>query len=333
MTDESKNKELIPAPPKKPEYDEEEELGGSMTFLEHLEELRERLIRALIAFAVASVICFMFSEQLLNLLIWPLPGYLKEDVAEYQQKTAQVEKSTTENAIGNGSGIVQSPTNAIADTVGSVTPEDSASSEEKATSGGRRGSLTVLSVFEGIMVYVKISIIGGIFLAFPFIFYEAWMFIAPGLYKREKKVVLPLVVYAWICFILGGLFCFFVIYPFILVYMAEVFTPKVAEIQWSLSNYVSFTTNLLLAFGVVFEQPVLFALLAKIGIVTASGLSKFRSYAVVIIFTVAALITPPDPFSQTTCAIPMWGLYEISILVVRMIEKGRKEESGEYYAG
>jgi sec-independent protein translocase protein TatC len=138
--------------------------------------------------------------------------------------------------------------------------------------------------------------------------------------------VLPLVVYAWICFILGGLFCFFVIYPFILVYMAEVFTPKVAEIQWSLSNYVSFTTNLLLAFGVVFEQPVLFALLAKIGIVTASGLSKFRSYAVVIIFTVAALITPPDPFSQTTCAIPMWGLYEISILVVRMIEKGEKKK-------
>lgn len=331
MTDESKNKDIIPAT--SPDSDTEEELGGSMTFLEHLEELRERLIRALIAFAVASVICFMFSEQLLNLLIWPLPGYMKDDVVEYQQKTEPLEKSSTENALATGSGIVQSPTSAIADSIGSVTPADIASMEEKTPPATRRGNLTVLSVFEGIMVYVKISIIGGIFLAFPVIFYQAWMFIAPGLYKREKKVVLPLVVYAWVCFILGGLFCFFVIYPFILVYMAEVFTPKVAEIQWSLSNYVSFTTNLLLAFGVVFEQPVLFSLLAKIGIVSAKGLSKFRAYAVVIIFSIAALITPPDPFSQTTCAIPMWCLYEISILVVKMIERGRKEESGEFYAG
>ncbi|MGC9327068.1 MAG: twin-arginine translocase subunit TatC, partial [Candidatus Hinthialibacter sp.] len=133
------------------------------------------------------------------------------------------------------------------------------------------------------------------------------------------------------CFILGGCFCYFIIYSFILEFL-ELFTPAAVETQWTLSNYIAITTRFMLAFGIIFEEPVVITLLAKIGIVTAAGLGKFRPYAIVIMFSLSALITPPDPFSQSACALPLYILYEISIVIVRIIER-RKEESGESYAG
>lgn len=339
MVDETKNKALIKSE-KKTEYDEDEELGGAMTFLEHLGELRERLIRAIVAFSLATIICFIFSDHLLKIMMWPLPTDLKmtynDRLEEWKQKWNKKESPNSIAAQPNGeppppavlsaTEIISNPT-AVAEVLAKIQ-----SLEEKPVPD-QRGSLSVLGVFEGILVYVKLSVIAGIFLAFPFIFYEVWMFIAPGLYKREKKIALPLVLAAWICFVFGGLFCYFGTWGFILTYMATAFTPESVQINWALSYYVSTTTNFLLAFGVIFEEPVVFALLALIGVVSSEWLKKFRAYAIVVIFIVAAVITPPDPFSQTICAIPLCILYEISIVVVRIIERGRAERRGEDYTG
>ena len=311
-----------------PEHDEDHELGGSMTFLEHLGELRDRLIRALVAFAVCTVVCFMYSEPLLKLLMRPLPPELQmksEDQIE-QWYTKHIDEK-----VNNEGASAKDPSSATSAIV-SATSNNKALSESLITRD-RTGGLIVTKPFEGIMVYVKISVIGGIFLAFPIIFYQAWMFIAPGLYKREKKIVLPLVVSAWFCFVLGGLFCYFVIYGFIIEFLAFVFTPDFVTINWTLSEYVTITTRFILAFGVIFEEPVVFALLGKIGIVSAKGLGKARPYAIVVMFAASALITPPDPFSQLACALPLYLLYEISILIVRAIQRGSEEEGGESYAG
>lgn len=334
MADENQNKDLVKVNPskKKPESDEEDELGGSMTFLEHLEELRERLIRVIVAFAIATVICFYFSDQLLSLLFWPLPSYMKED---YVQQLEQINKKQNPSPViqPQDPGTIASSTSAINPATPSASSMEKSEEVESVRKPSPHGNLVALGPFEGMLVYMKISLIAGIFLSFPFIFYEAWMFIAPGLYRREKRMALPLILSAWICFIIGGIFCYCIIWGFILGYLAEYFTPSMVEIQWSLNTYVSTTTNFILAFGLIFEEPVIFALLAMIGVVKSEWLSKFRAYAIVIIFTIAAVITPPDPFSQTICAIPLWILYEISIVVVRTIERGKRERNGEEYAG
>ncbi len=313
----------------------EEGLGGSMTFLEHLGELRERLIRALVSFAVCVVICFTFSDTILNILVKPLPTDKKaqaEEIAHFWNLSFWNPSSTA--SPGSATDTIHSATGNI---IAAATPVDQdneklAASTEIEPKRRMNVQLSALSPFEGVLAYVKISLIAGIFLAFPFLFYEAWMFIAPGLYKREKKIVFPLIISAWFCFILGGCFCYFIIYSFILQFLV-LFTPESVQTIWSLSSYISTTTRFMLAFGLIFEEPVVFTLLAKIGIVTASGLSKFRPYAIVIMFSLSALITPPDPISQITCALPMYMLYEISILIVRVIERGRKTESGEAYSG
>ncbi|MGC9328469.1 MAG: twin-arginine translocase subunit TatC, partial [Candidatus Hinthialibacter sp.] len=159
MTDEKQTKDLAKTenPQNESEYDEDEELGGSMTFLEHLTELRERLIKALVAFAVCTVVCFMFSDPILKVMMKPLPEKKRAIAEETVQKW-------NEEHPGEENQYVEDP---------------------------ETQKLIAIHPFEGIMAYVKISVIAGIFLAFPFIFYQAWMFIAPGLYKREKRVVLP----------------------------------------------------------------------------------------------------------------------------------------------
>lgn len=247
-------------------YDEEDaELGGSMTFLEHLTELRERMIRSLIALLIAVIICFSFSNYLLYIF--------KE----------------------------------------SAPPEV---------------AIQVITPPETIITQLKISVVGGLFIAFPVIFYQAWMFIAPGLYKRERRIVLPLIFASWICFIVGGLFCYFVVFKFTLAFLESI-TPEYINSEWRLSEYVSFSLRFILAFGLVFEEPVIILLLARIGLVTQSMLWKFFPYAVVIMFTLAALITPPDPLSQLMCAVPLIILYLFSVTIVHFIEKKKEEEAEE----
>ncbi|MBZ0258623.1 twin-arginine translocase subunit TatC, partial [bacterium] len=177
----------------------------------------------------------------------------------------------------------------------------------------------------GLMAQLQVSLLAGFFFAFPFIFWQAWLFVTPGLYKKERKFLLPLCLSTWGCFLLGATFAYFVVFRFALGFLST-FGAEGVEQTWIVGEYLGFMIRFLLAFGLVFEEPVIILLLAKMGLVTSKVLSGFRSYAIVLSFVLAALITPPDWISQLCCGVPLVILYEVSILLVRLTEKKRALE-------
>jgi len=183
-----------------------------------------------------------------------------------------------------------------------------------------KSSFIFTYVTEAFIIYFKISLVTAIFAASPVILYEIWMFVSPGLYEKEKKYALPFILYGSICFICGALFCYFVVMPFIyrffVSYAAEFIIPMP-----DLKGYMNLTLKLLIIFGLIFEMPLLAFYLAKIGVINHKMLSSKRRYAILGIFIISAIITPPDVASQIFMAIPLLGLYELSILIVRISEK------------
>jgi sec-independent protein translocase protein TatC len=182
------------------------------------------------------------------------------------------------------------------------------------------GSLIFISVAEAFFTYMKVAFIAGIILTSPFILYQIWAFVAPGLYQKEKKYVIPFVLGGSFFFALGVLFGYFVAIPvgfkFLLGYATDFIKPMP-----SMKEYLSFSIKFLLAFGLVFEFPVVLVLLAKIGIIDAKMLARQRKYAILLIFIFAAVMTPPDIISQVLMALPLIGLYELSILLSKIFGK------------
>ena len=182
------------------------------------------------------------------------------------------------------------------------------------------GSLIFISVAEAFFTYMKVAFIAGIILTSPFILYQIWAFVAPGLYQKEKKYVVPFVLGGSFFFALGVLFGYFVAIPvgfrFLLGYATDFIKPMP-----SMKEYLSFSIKFLLAFGLVFEFPVVLVLLAKIGIIDAKMLARQRKYAILLIFIFAAVMTPPDIISQVLMALPLMGLYELSILFSKIFGK------------
>jgi sec-independent protein translocase protein TatC len=172
---------------------------------------------------------------------------------------------------------------------------------------------------------VKISLFAGFFFSLPFILYQIWAFIAPGLYDHEKKLILPFVFWGTIMFTVGAAFAYYVVFPVgfkvLVTFGGAEFTamPKMSE-------YVSFFGKLMLGFGIAFELPVVTYFLAKLGLVTDRTLIEFSRYAIVIIFILAAVLTPPDLFSQLAMATPLLILYGISILIAKIVNPEKKEE-------
>jgi sec-independent protein translocase protein TatC len=182
------------------------------------------------------------------------------------------------------------------------------------------GSLIFISVAEAFFTYMKVAFIAGIIVTSPFILYQIWAFIAPGLYQKEKRYVIPFVLGGSLFFALGVLFGYYVAIPvgfrFLLGYATDFIKPMP-----SMKEYLSFSIKFLLAFGLVFEFPVVLVLLAKIGVVDAKMLARQRKYAILLIFIFAAVMTPPDIISQVLMAIPLIGLYELSILLSKIFGK------------
>ncbi|NWG02507.1 MAG: twin-arginine translocase subunit TatC [Syntrophaceae bacterium] len=182
------------------------------------------------------------------------------------------------------------------------------------------GSLVFISVAEAFFTYMKVSFIAGIILTSPFVLYQIWAFVAPGLYQKEKKYVIPLILSGSFFFILGVLFGYFVAIPvgfkFLLGYATDFIKPLP-----SMKEYLSFSVKFLLAFGLVFEFPVVLVILARIGVVDAKTLARNRKYAILLIFIFAAVMTPPDIISQVLMALPLMGLYELSILFSKIFGK------------
>ncbi len=177
--------------------------------------------------------------------------------------------------------------------------------------------------------YLKTGLIAGVMLVAPYLFYQLWLFIAPGLYQHEKKYVIPFVFFSTILFVGGALFGYFVVFPLAFRFFLG-FENEYIQAMPSMNDYFSFVIRLLCAFGIAFELPVVIFFLAKIGIVTPQLLRKKRKYALLLMFVVGAIITPPDVISQVMLAVPLIALYEVGIILAMIgTKKKAKEEETE----
>jgi sec-independent protein translocase protein TatC len=236
--------------------------------LQHLLELRHRLIYALLGFFAAFILCYLYAEEIFQFLVQPLATLLQER-------------------------------------------------------GHRRLIYTGLT--EAFLTYIKVAAFAAAFLSFPVIASQLWMFIAPGLYRKERKVFVPLLIATPALFLMGAAFAYYVIFPTAYAFFLSFETPGSTgqlpiQLEAKVNEYLSFVMRLIFAFGVSFELPVLLTLLANVGMVTSQGLITKWRFAIVGIFVVAALITPPDMLSMVGLAIPLIILYGVSILMVRWVE-------------
>ena len=173
--------------------------------------------------------------------------------------------------------------------------------------------------------YLKTAFVAGIILVSPYIFYQIWLFIAPGLYKNEKKYVVPFVIFSTILFAGGSLFGYFVVFPFGFKFFMG-FANEYIQALPSVKQYFSFAIKLLFAFGIIFELPVVVLFLARMGLVTSGFLRKNRKYAILLTFVMAAILTPPDVVTQCMMAGPLIVLYEISVLIAKFAQKKESPE-------
>lgn len=249
--------------------------------VEHLAELRTRILYSLAAFVVAMILCYFVWNPIFNFLTHPICNALQ--------------------------------------------------------SRGQQCGLYLIKLQEGFFVAVKISFLGGFALSFPIISYQLWRFVAPGLYKSEKSAFLPFLVASPVMFVLGAAFAYYIVLPMAFNFFLSFQQPgaeltkgtnELASIgfQGSVEEYLGLTTKFILAFGVCFQLPVLLTLMGKAGLISAKGLASVRKYAVVLILIVAALVTPPDMMSQIILFVAIYPLYEVSIWLIRGIEKRREAQ-------
>ncbi len=186
------------------------------------------------------------------------------------------------------------------------------------------GQLQAISPLETLTVRIKISVVAGLVIALPVILYQGWRFVAPGLLQNEKRIASGLIVSSTLCFMCGGIFSFLVVGPASLRVLEGFATPEIKNV-WSVSKYVAFILKLMLAFAIVFELPVAIFFLSKLGVVTPKLLRAKRRYAIVLIFVMAATITPPDMFTQIMLAVPLVVLYEVGIFVSAAAQPRRRK--------
>lgn len=187
------------------------------------------------------------------------------------------------------------------------------------------GMLIQISPAEGVIAAMKVSFFAALLISMPIVFWQLWLFVAPGLYKNEKKVVLPFVFFGTFMFLGGAAFAYYVVFPFTIKYIL-MFGNEEFQANISVSSYITFFTRVVIGFGVAFELPVLAYFLAKIGLITDATLKHYFKYAIVIIFILAAIITPPDVISQVFMALPLICLYLLSILIAKIVNPAPKPE-------
>lgn len=242
----------------------QDELSGTeQPFVQHLMELRDRLVKAFVAVAIAAAILFFF----------PGPGELYDFLAA--PLVAHLPKGAT---------------------------------------------LIATSVISPFMVPLKILLMAAFLLALPFVLWQVWAFVAPGLYSHEKKLVLPLVVSSTLLFFFGVAFCYYLVFGQVFAFIQS-FAPKSITAAPDIEAYLSFVLSMFLAFGLSFEVPIAVVVLARMGIVSIQKLRDFRGYFIVLAFVVAAIVTPPDVVSQLSLAIPMCLLYQVGIWAAQIFIK------------
>jgi sec-independent protein translocase protein TatC len=189
-------------------------------------------------------------------------------------------------------------------------------------------SLVFTAVPEAFFTYFKAAILAGVFFCSPFILYQLWAFISPGLYRREKKYILPYLFVSSLFFLLGAVFCYFIVFPVIFRFFLSFATNEIRPLP-SIREYLTFTLKLLLGFGLLFQWPALVFFLSRMGVVSSSFLARNRKYAILLIFVAAAILTPPDLVSQLLLAGPLILMYEGSIWMAKLLGERKKEETEE----
>jgi sec-independent protein translocase protein TatC len=239
--------------------EEERESLAEGTLISHLIELRQRLLKAVVAVAICFAPCAWFANDLFTIIATPL--------------------------------IKKMPAGS---------------------------SMIATSLVSPFTAPLKLSLFVALFIAMPYVLYQAWAFVAPGLYKREKRFAIPLVVSSIVLFYAGVAFAYFVVFPLMFAFLTTT-APTGVQVMTDITNYLDFVLLLFFAFGVAFEMPVATVLLAATGMVRLETMTKNRGYVILGIFIIAAFLTPPDALSQTAMAIPMWLLYEIGIVMSRIL--------------
>ena len=250
-----------------------EERLAEGTLISHLVELRQRLLKCVIAIAIVFAPCAWFANDLFTIIATPL--------------------------------ISKMPAGS---------------------------SMIATSLISPFMAPLKLSLFVAVFIAMPYVLYQVWAFVAPGLYKREKRFAIPLVVSSIVLFYAGVAFAYFVVFPLMFAFLTTT-APTGVQVMTDITNYLDFVLLLFFAFGIAFEMPVATVLLAATGLVRLETMTKNRGYVILGIFVVAAFLTPPDALSQTAMALPMWFLYEIGIVLSRIMlreklaQQRREEQS------
>lgn len=239
----------------------------SESFLSHLFELRDRLLRAVIALVVVFVCLFPFAKEIYAFLAQPMLAQLPPGV-----------------------------------------------------------QMVALEVTSPFFIPVKVTFLAALVIALPFVLYQVWAFVAPGLYAHEKKLVGPLVVASTVLFLCGMAFAYYLVFPLVFGVM-KTFTPDGVSWMPDIAAYFNFVVNLFIAFGITFEVPIAVVLLVKVGIVTVAKLREVRPYVIVGAFIIAAIVTPPDVLSQLLLAVPLCLLYEAGIIVAAIITRPTQAQS------
>jgi sec-independent protein translocase protein TatC len=246
-----------------------------MPLLEHLVELRQRLLWSMAAFMVTFFVCYYFKQAIFSFLAEPVAHILE-------------------------------------------------------SRGGER-KMIYTSLTEPFFTYLKVAMFGALFIAFPVIASQLWLFVAPGLYRSEKRAILPFLVATPVLFLLGGALAYYVVFPAAWTFFLGFESPTGGggipiEAQLKIGEYLDLVMKLILAFGVAFQIPVGLSLMAKVGIITSKGLASYRRYAIVGMFIVGAILAPPDPITQCLLAGSLIALYELSIIAAKIVEPKPPED-------
>jgi sec-independent protein translocase protein TatC len=290
--------------------DDESDIEASRApLLEHLVELRRRLVICVAALVVGFIVCFFFADPLYRLLLRP-----------FQMANALL----AEQKAGGHHGKFD-----LLFAVTGIHP---------ISLNGQKLNLVFTAPLEFFFTKIKLAGFGAIVICFPVLAFQLYRFVAPGLYRRERAAFLPFLIAAPILFLMGAALVYYVMLPFVLWFsLSQQIVSSDIQVQLltKVSDYLNLVTHLMLAFGLCFQLPVVLSIAAMAGLVNGQMLAKGRRYAIVGIVFVAAIVTPPDPLSQCLLAIPIYGLYEISIWCVRLIglRRAREEAAEEAAAG
>ena len=240
------------------------------TFISHLIEMRDRLLRAVLAVVIIFVCLFPWAQDIYALLARPLLAALPK--------------------------------------------------------GGQMIATEITTPF---FVPMKVTMMAAFLLALPWVFYQAWAFVAPGLYQHEKRLGVPLVIASVILFLTGMAFAYFLVFPLVFHFIVSV-TPTGVAVMTDIGKYLDFVLTMFMAFGITFEVPIAVVLLVKMGMVSVAKLREIRPYVIVGAFVIGAVFTPPDVVSQFMLATPLWILYELGIIVAALISKPKPESASDY---